>query len=77
MLGVESAMHAVWLHFLLDNTEGILLVDASNAFNALNCIVALHNIHHIYPPLATILINMLQAALFVSGDALFLQEGTT
>jgi len=54
LAGVESAVHAVWP---LDDTEGILLVDASNAFNVLNCIVALHNIRHICPPLAAILIN--------------------
>jgi len=76
---VESAVHAVQSHFLLDDTEGIPLVDASNAFNALNHIVALHNICHIYPPLATILINCYRspAALFISGDVLFSWQGTS
>ena len=50
LAGVELAVHAVQSHFLLDDTEGILLVDASNAFNTLNRIVALHNIRHVCPP---------------------------
>jgi len=57
LTGVESAVHAVQSHFLLDDTEGILLVNTSNAFNTSNRIVALHIIHHVCPPLATILIN--------------------
>jgi len=79
LAGVESAVHAVRSHFTLDDTEGILLVDVSNAFNALNCIVALHNIQYICPPLATILINCYRspAALYISGDILYSQEGTT
>ena len=43
--GVEAAVHAVRASFLWDDTEAILLVDANNAFNLLNRIVALHNIH--------------------------------
>jgi len=79
LAGVESVVHAVWSNFLLDNTEGILLVDASSAFNAFNCIMALHNIRHICPPLATIPINCSRshATLFMSTDVLFSQEGTT
>jgi len=72
-------VHAVRSHFLLDDTEGILLVNASDVFNALNHIVALHNICHIFPPLATILIKCYRSpvSLFISGDVLFSQEGTT
>jgi len=72
-------VHAVRSRFNLDDTEGIFLVYASNAFNALNRIVALHNIQHICPPLATILINCYRspAALYISGDGLYSQEGTT
>ena len=47
--GVEVAVHAVRSSFLWDDTEGILLVDASNAFNSLNRIVALHNIRQLCP----------------------------
>ena len=57
----------------------VLLVDASNAFNSLNRLVALHNIHRICPPLSTILINTYRAPteLFVHGDTILSQEGTT
>ena len=64
---LKLAAHAVLSHFLLDDTEGILLVNASNAFNALNRIVALHNIRHVCPPLApslSIVIGLLLLCLF-------------
>ena len=66
--GVEAAVHAVRSSFLRDNTEGILLVDASNAFNSLNRIVALHNIRQLCPSFAPILINTYRsAALYIAG----------
>ena len=34
--GVEAAVHAVRSSFDLDDIEGVLLVDVSNAFNALS-----------------------------------------
>ena len=57
----------------------MLLVDASNAFISLNRLVALHNIRRLCPPLATILINTYRAPteLFVDGDVILSQEGTT
>ena len=57
----------------------MLLVDASNAFNSLNRLVTLHNIRRLCPPLATILINTYRAPteLFVDGDVILSQEGTT
>ena len=62
-----------------EETEGILLVDASNAFNSLNQQAALHNIQKLCPAIATILINIYHdsAQLFVDGCTLFSQEGTT
>ena len=42
--GIEAAVHAVRSAFELETTEGVLLMDASNAFNNLNCEVALLNI---------------------------------
>ncbi len=62
-----------------EDTEAVLLVDASNAFNSLNREVALHNIRHLCPSLATILINIYRDAteLFVDGLVLFSEEGTT
>ena len=61
------------------DTDAVLLVDASNAFNSLNREVALHNIRHLCRSLATILINIYRDAteLFVDGLVLFSEEGTT
>ena len=41
--------------------------------------MALHNIHHVCPALATILINTYRSpsALYVMGDTLVSEEGTT
>ena len=77
--GIEAAVHTVRTTFDLDDTEAVLLVDATNAFNSLNRQVALHNIRRLCPSLATILINTYRAPteLFVDGDTLFSQEGTT
>ena len=72
-------LHAVRSSFDLDDTEGVLLVDASNAFNSLNRAVALHNIHQLCLSFASILINTYRSAvvLYTSGDILFSEEGTT
>ena len=55
--GVEAAVHATREAFAGENTEAVLLVDASNAFNALNRQVALLNIRRLCPSIATALIN--------------------
>ena len=59
--------------------EAALLVDATNAFNALNRQVALQNIRHLCPSISTILINLYRSPvyLFVDGDVILSQEGTT
>lgn len=77
--GIEAAVHAMKEAFLNDETEAVLLVDASNAFNSLNREAALHNIQHLCPTLSTILINIYREAteLFVDGTVLFSEEGTT
>ena len=77
--GIEASVHAVRSLFQRDETEVILLVDASNAFNSLNRLSALHNIRRFCPPLATVLINCYRAPteLFVDGDVLYSCEGTT
>ncbi len=53
--GIEAAVHAVRSTFQDENTEGVLLVDASNAFNVVNRRAALHNIQYTFaqvlPPL--------------------------
>ena len=77
--GIEASVHAVRSLFERDETEAVLLVDASNAFNSLNRLSALHNICRLCPPLATVLINCYRAPteLFVDGDVLHSSEGTT
>ncbi len=59
--GIEAAVHVVRASFESDDNEGVLLVDASNAFNSLNRQVALQNIQRLCPPLTAILINNYRA----------------
>jgi len=61
------------------NTEAALFVDASNAFNSLNRQVMLHNIQCLCPSLASISINCYRSdvPLYIDGETLFSQEGTT
>ena len=77
--GTEAAVHAARETFSNESTEAILFVDASNAFNSLNRQAALHNIRHLCPSIATILINTYRdrTDLFVEGSSLLSQEGTT
>ena len=77
--GIEAAVHAVRTLFQREDTEALLLVDATNAFNSLNRQTALHNIQKLCPSIATALINTYRAPseLFVDGDVLLSQEGTT
>ena len=61
------------------NTEAILLVDASNAFNNLNGQVALANISVNCPAILPVLANTYRqpSFLFVEGEVLISKEGTT
>ncbi len=72
--GIEAAVHAA--RRCLDS---ILLADATNAFNSMNREIALQNIRRLCPALATILINTYREPtdLYVDGDRLLSQEGTT
>ena len=65
--------------FDTDTTDAILLVDATNAFNNLNRLVALHNIQCLCPSIATALINCYRTCsnLFVGGKVILSREGTT
>ena len=67
------------LLFFRQDTEAVLLVYVSNAFNSLNRQVALRNIQHLCPSLANILINSYTepTELFVDGQVLWSEEGTT
>ena len=77
--GSEAAIHAIRQVFNQDHAEGVLLIDASNAFNRLDREVALRNVQLLCPSIATVLINTYRdnAQLFVDGETLFSQEGTT
>ena len=59
-------------------TEAILLVDASNAFNSMNRTVALHNVRILCPSFATVLINTYRlrgaAELFMDSQTILSKE---
>ena len=78
--GSEAAVHAMHSIFEADETDAVLLIDASNAFNALNRAAALHNIRVLCPPIATYAINTYRepARLFIiGGKEINSAEGTT
>ena len=79
--GSEAAIHASTLRELFERpeTEAIILVVASNAFNNLNRQVALRNIQYQCTAIATMLTNCSRshASLFVGGQELPSMEGTT
>ena len=66
--------------FEKEDTEAVLLVDADNAFNRINCQAALHNINILCPSFSTILQNTYGAPirLFITDEGeLSTTEGTT
>jgi hypothetical protein len=66
--------------FEADDIDAVLFIDASNAFNALNRTVALHNIRVLCPIIAGYAINTYRqpARLFiVGGKEIASAEGTT
>ena len=80
--GTEAAIHAMRSIFEFDahETDAVLLIDASNAANALNRAAALHHIRVLCPTLATYVINTYRqpARLFITGgEELISAEGTT
>ena len=60
-------------------SNAVLLVDAINAFNLLNRQAALHNFRYLCPSIATAIINTYREPtdLFVDGNSILSQEGTT
>ena len=80
--GVEAAVHAMKDIFDDPNTEAVLLVDASNAFNSMNRQTALHNMQIICPEMSTYLINTYRSppSLYVAnsnGVKILSEEGCT
>ena len=75
----EAEIHAIRTSFNDEDTEAVLLVDATNAFNALNRQVALQNIRILCPILAPFFINTCHSPskLFIDGVHNSSQEGIT
>ena len=77
--GCEAGVHSTRIVFEDDESEAVLLVDATNAFNALNRRTALLNIHKLCPSLAITLTNTYRhpVDLYIQGETIFSCEGTT
>ena len=78
--GCEAAVHAMHSIFDEENTEAVLLIDAGNAFNAVNRKVFLHNVRIVCLEIATNVYNCYatSARLFIfGGSELKSEEGTT
>ena len=77
--GCEAATHALEELFEKDTTDGVLLIDASNAFNSLNGQAILMNVQRICPVFAATLMNTyrLEPSLFIGGETIHSREGTT
>ena len=80
-IGIEASIHAMRKIYEDPATEGILLIDASNAFNALNRKAALNNIKYTCPEFSGYVNNLYRgdAELFVAGsdETVMSCEGTT
>jgi len=68
--GVEAVIHAMKDIFSHDNTDAVLLVGASNAFNQVNRQSARYNISILFPSFATILKNAygVPIRLFITSE---------
>ena len=75
----EASVHVMERLFNRPDTEGVLFVDAANAFNSLNRKAALHNVARVCPALSKVFCNTYGAPirLLVSGGGeVMSQEGT-
>lgn len=77
--GCEAAIHAMSEIFGEEDTEAMIFVDASNAFNSLNREATLVNSLSVCPSLAPVIINTYRncSSLFVGGETILSLEGTT
>ncbi len=83
--GIEAAVHTMRDIFLRDDTEGLLLVDASNAFNSLSRPAMLWNCRVLWPRCSRFLFNsyrgfsviILKGVTPSSFKVLHSREGTT
>ena len=79
LAGCETAIHAARLLLSCPGSEGLLLVDATNAFNSLNRKLALLNISRLCPAFSRVLINTYRSDidLFCGPETFLSSEGTT
>ena len=78
--GSEAAIHAMNQVFNEEGADWVLLIDATNAFNQMNRMVAMHNIRITCKEIALYIINTYRrpSRLFISGGGeICSQEGTT
>ena len=77
--GCEAAIHAMSKIFEEKETEDMIFVDASNAFNSLNREATLVNSQSVCPSLAPVIINTYRnpSSLFVGGETILSLKGTT
>ena len=79
--GIEGGIHSMHQIFEDDNSEACLLVDASNAFNAMSREAALWNCRVLWPSCSRFLFNTYRgyARIFMKGspEILLSKEGTT
>ena len=77
--GCEAAFHTMSEIFRDKNTEAMLFVDASNAFNQLNRKATLLNSRTVCPALAPVIINTYRnpSVLYVGGESILSVEETT
>ena len=69
-VGVESAIHTMRNFLDDDSSDGILLIDADNAFNRVNRKVALWNVQFTCPVMKHVLINFYRSPtrIFMKGE---------
>ena len=77
--GSEAAIHAMHNIFEADNTDAVLLIDASITFNSLNRAAALHNVRILCPTIATYAIKTYREParlIIIGGKEMRSEEGT-
>ena len=83
--GIEAAVHAMSAVFADDDTEALLLVDASDALNSLSRPAMLWNCRVLWPRCSTFLLNICRGSALIvlkasssgSVNVLDSEEGTT
>ena len=78
--GYEGVIHAMSQIFNEEDSEAVLLIDASNAFNTVNRKLFLHNVSVICPEIAVFVRNCYSSPLrlfIIGGSELKSCEGTT